>query len=290
MIKRERSVAVACKAERGVQQMGQTLLLAAMLLMALAAAAVAGELKQRFSASDPSSTIAVDHSAWSELLKAYVVPGEDGLNRVDYGRFKKEGAAKLALYLNDLQKVDVSKLNKAEQFAYWANLYNAKTIDIVLQHYPVKSIRDIDISPSLFSNGPWGKKVVRVNGVDLSLDDIEHEIMRTVWRDPRVHYAVNCASVGCPNLMTKAFTGASLEAMLEEGARDYVNSPRGLRVEGGDVTVSKIYRWFKEDFGGSEKGVLAHLRKYTGSELAGRIEGATDIDDYEYDWSLNDTR
>ena len=125
----------------------------------------------------------------------------------------------------------MTQLNQSEQFAYWVNLYNAKTVDLVVAHYPVRSIRDIGIS-GLLATGPWGKKVVRVEGVDLSLDDVEHKILRPLWRDPRIHYAVNCASAGrCPNLARSAYTGASLEAMLKVAARDYVNSPRGASIQ-----------------------------------------------------------
>lgn len=267
------------------RRIAPAVLLSALLVAGSPPRLAADELAKRFSVSDQSSTAKVDHGAWDRLLAAYVVVGADGLNRVDYRRFKAEGAGALAAYLEALQAVDVDKLNKDEQFAFWVNLYNAKTIDIVLQHYPVETIRDIDISPGLFANGPWGKKVVRVNGIELSLDDIEHEILRPIWRDPRVHYAVNCASIGCPNLMTKAFTGPTLGAMLDAGARAYVNSPRGLRLDGGRATVSKIYKWFSEDFGGDTKGVLSHIRRYTD---AGRLESVTRIADYDYDWSLND--
>ncbi len=246
-------------------------------------------LQQRFSVSAPASTATVDHSAWETLLQAYIVPGDHGLNRVDYAGFKVKGASALKRYLASLQKTDVARLNKREQFAFWANLYNAKTVDIVLDHYPVRSIRDIRLSGVLFA-GPWDKKVVTVSGVPLSLNDIEHEILRRVWRDPRVHYAVNCASIGCPNLPGRAFAGASLEEMLETGARNYINSPRGVRVTGGKVVASKIYKWFVDDFGGSADGVLAHIGRYAGPGLSARIKKVTSISGYAYDWGLNDTQ
>jgi hypothetical protein len=131
--------------------------------------------------------------------------------------------------------------------------------------------------------------VVSVNGIGLSLDDIEHAILRPVFKDDRVHYAVNCASIGCPNLGTEAFTGASLEAQLEAAARAYVNHPRGVAVEGRRVRASSIYDWFEEDFGGSAAGVLAHLRRFAAPELAGRLASVSAIDAYAYDWSLNGT-
>jgi hypothetical protein len=165
---------------------------------------------------------------------------------------------------------------------------------VVVEHYPVASIRDIAISPGLFSRGPWRKALVTVNGQALSLDDIEHRILRPIWRDPRIHYAVNCASIGCPNLQPLPFTASRLEAMLEQGARDYVNHPRGVamvaRSFGADrLTASSIYDWFQADFGGSEAGVLAHLRHHATSATAPLLAGVESIDAYRYDWSLNDS-
>lgn len=259
-----------------------------LLAMVNAQPAKAGEIEPVFSKHDPASAIAVSHADWEKLLKAHIRPGTDGLNRVDYAAFKSEGQGSLKTYLQRLQKVDVSKLSRAEQFAFWANLYNAKTIDIVLDHYPVKSIRDIDISPGLFANGPWGKKVVKVKGVALSLDDIEHKILRGLWREPRVHYAVNCASIGCPNLPLTAFTGTGLEQMLDEAARSYINASRGVSVRAGSLTASKIYHWFKVDFGSDEASVLGHIRKYAKPKLVSKLRNVTGITDYTYDWDLND--
>lgn len=248
--------------------------------------AVAQDIKAAFEAYGDQT---VDHSAWTALLSTYVKKGDDGLNRVDYAGWKRNGHAALKDYVAALAKVDPKTLSRDAQFAYWANLYNAVTIDIVLDHYPVATIRDIDIS-GFFSNGPWGKKVVTVNGIELSLNDIEHVIMRGTFEDPRVHYAVNCASIGCPNLGTEAFVGATLQAQLDEAARIFVNSPRGFQVSSGRVRASKIYSWFQEDFDGSEAGVLAHARKYAEGALKTALEGRDDISGFDYDWALNDTK
>ena len=267
--------------------------LAALACLAPGSGALANSITQTFAPGPATGGPVIDHAAWSALLKTYVVPGKDGLNRVAYRRFKAEGAGALKSYLDALEKVDVTKLNRSEQFAYWANLYNAKTIDIVLSKYPVKSIKDISLGGSLkalVGGGPWSAKVLKVNGLDISLDDIEHVILRPLFKDPRVHYAVNCASVGCPNLGTAAFTGAGLEAELDAAAKAFVNAPRGLRIDGGKAYASKIYSWFQADFGGSETGVLAHLRKYAEPAVQQKLEGITRIADYEYDWALNDAR
>ena len=181
--------------------------------------------------SDAAAAESVDHSAWDRLLKAYVKQGSDGLNRVNYSAFKKDRHAALKAYIDSLRSIDPQ-----EQFAFYVNLYNAKTVDIVLDHYPVKSIKDISLGGgnllAALTGGPWKAKVINVNGTELSLDDIEHGILRCQFGDPRVHYAVNCASIGCPNLAAEAYTGAKLEAQLDAAARSYVNSPRGSALTG----------------------------------------------------------
>lgn len=254
----------------------------------LALAATPAEI---FGKAKEGATVTVDHSAWTKLLSTYVVASPDGITRVRYADFKREAQPALKSYIKSLEAVDVAGLNKNEQWAYWANLYNAKTIDIVLTAYPVKSIKDISLGGGLLAavtGGPWKAKVLKVAGQDLSLDDIEHGILRPVFKDPRVHYSVNCASIGCPNLMREAFTGAKLNAQLDAAASAYVNNPRGISVSGSGVTASSIYDWFKADFGGNSAGVLAHARKYADPALKQKLESMTTILDYGYNWSLND--
>lgn len=190
-------------------------------------------------------------------------------------------------YLKRLSTVPVNQLARPEQLAFWINLYNARTVALVLDRYPVNSIRDIKFK--LFALGPWSERLLEVAGRKLSLNDIEHGIIRPLWRDPRIHYALNCAALGCPDLRKSAYSGADIEAALEEAARDYVNDPRGMRFDDrGRLTVSKIYLWYEEDFGRSVDGVLAHLRRYADPGLAARLHGRERVDDYAYDWSLND--
>jgi hypothetical protein len=232
-----------------------------------------------------------DHAPWARLLEAYLERGESGApNRFDYGALKanSEDRAALRAYIASLEAMDPGLLPRGEAFAFWVNLYNALTVEVVIDHYPVASIRDIAISPGLFSTGPWGKKLVTVAGRELSLDDIEHGILRPDFGDSRVHYAVNCASVGCPDLAARPYTGDELDAMLDSAARAYVNSPRGARVEGGKLTASGIFKWYMKDFGGTEEGVLAELRKYAGPDLAAALENVSGVASYDYDWSLND--
>ncbi len=267
------------------------------MLLVLACVSAAGSMARAESPQDLLATAAspsahaVDHSVWDRLLKTYVKPGANGLNRVDYAAFKRNGHSALKDYIRGLEGVDLATLSRPEQFALLANLYNAKTVDIVLDHYPVKSIRDISLGGGLlgvFTSGPWKAKVLKMKGVALSLDDIEQGMLRPVFKDRRVHYAVNCASVGCPNIGTEAFTGAKLDAQLDAAARAYVNSPRGARFGPDGLVVSSIYNWYQKDFGGSEEGVLEHLKAYAAPALAQKLKKTTSIAGYAYDWSLND--
>ena len=245
------------------------------LLMVFSFAALAApsaELWERWDKSAPNK-VAIDHAAWNDFLGKYVKPGKDGINRVAYGKVSAEDKAKLAAYLKGLQAVKPTRYARAEQRAYWINLYNATTINTILEHYPVESIMKINISPGFFVKGPWKKKQLTVEGEGVSLDDIEHRILRPIWKDPRTHYSVNCASIGCPNLATQAWTAGNMEQMLDEGARAYVNNPRAVRVVDGKLTVSSIYAWFKIDFGGDDAGVIAHLKKYAQPALAAQLAG-----------------
>ena len=248
------------------------------------------DLWDRWSRHDPNALMTIDHRIWNDFLQRYVVEGADGVNRVAYARVSEPDRRALDAYIGSLVATPISRFNRAEQLAYWINLYNALTLKLVLAAYPVDSIRDIQISSGLFSIGPWDRQLVRIEGEAVSLNDIEHRILRPIWRDPRIHYAVNCASIGCPNLVRAAFTAANAKAHLDAAARDFINHPRAVRVEHGYLVVSSIYSWFTEDFGDSDAGVLEHLRQYAEPELASRLAPFDVIMDDEDDWSLNEAR
>ncbi len=252
-------------------------------------AAPKAELWPRWQKHDPTSTQKVDHGAWGDFLATYlVVDHPSGVNLLRYAAVTDADRQVLQRYLKTLEETTVSTLNRDEQAAFWINLYNALTVEVVLDHYPVASIRDIDISPGWFSDGPWGAKLATVEGEKLSLDDIEHRILRPIWRDPRIHYAVNCASIGCPNLQPEPFSASNRERLFARGARAYVNHPRGVEVRGGRLSLSSIYDWFAQDFGGSERGVLEHLQQYAAPELAKRLAEFDGSIAYRYDWTLNE--
>jgi hypothetical protein len=270
---------------------GLAAVLAALALSACASVeaflAPDADLWPRWRAHDASRATVLDHRPWERILGAYLVKDAAGVGRVAYGRVGADDRRALDAYVGGLVATPVSVLSRPQQLAYWINLYNALTVKLVLAHYPVASIQDIGISPGLLARGPWDRKLVNVEGQPLSLNDIEHRILRPIWQDARIHYAVNCASVGCPNLQPKPFDAATLDAQLDAAAREYVNDARGVRIEGGKLTVSKIYLWFREDFGESDSQVIEHLRRYAEPALADRLQKFRKIDAYAYDWSLN---
>ena len=246
------------------------------------------QLWQIWTKHDPHSVAEIDHSVWNRFLANYVLSTRDGINRVAYGQVSKEVRETLSTYIKKLTTIAISRFNRSEQLVFWINLYNSLTIIVILDHYPVASIRDIDISPGLFVDGPWDKKLITVEDEAISLNDIEHRILRPIWRDPRIHYVVNCASLGCPNLAGTAFTSQNIENDLNAAANAFINHPRAAQIESGKLTVSSIYSWFQEDFGNGEAEVIEHLKDYASPSLKKELEIVTKIEDYTYDWGLND--
>lgn len=254
-------------------------------------AAAAQEHAEFWRTRDDANHATIDHSPWQATLDAYLrTRHPSGIHRFDYAALQGDAAAgeRLAQYLASIQRIDPRHYAAAEQKAYWINLYNALTVRLVTAAYPVKSIRDL--GEAWFSIGPWDDAVATVAGRELTLNDIEHKILRAIWRDNRIHYAVNCASLGCPNMVPVAFTAANTERLLDEGAKAYVNHPRGVRVaeDGRRIVVSSVYRWYQEDFGEDETDMLKHLARFAEPKLAAWLRAFDGDVDYAYDWALND--
>ena len=263
-------------------------IVALLLGYSMAQAAPKAELWPRWQKHEPTNTQTIDHGAWDRFLKLYVVtPHPSGINRLRYQAVSAEDQKSLKNYLQALQALTISNYNRDEQKAFWINLYNAATVDLIISRFPVASIRDINISPGLLARGPWGAKLLAVEGEKLSLDDIEHRILRPIWRDGRIHYALNCASLGCPNLQPTAYIGASTDALLEKSAREFVNHPRGVAIQKGKLQVSSIYVWFQEDFGRGAADLMAHWLEYAEPALADALEKYQGGLAHDYDWRLN---
>jgi hypothetical protein len=231
-------------------------------------------------------------SDYADALQRYVVVGDDGLNRVLYRAWKssKTDCRALDAYVEHLQTVPVSTLPDADRMAFWINLYNAVTLQVVLERYPVKSIREIR-SRTLDPRGligPWYEKRITVEGQKLSLSEIENTMLRKQFNEPRIHYAINCASNGCPSLSPTIWTGVDLTNQLATAASAFVNSPHGSRIDkNGRLSVSRIFKWYKHDFD-SEGGVETHLKSAATADGTGQLPNSAPVAQHHYDWRLND--
>ncbi|MBV8534901.1 MAG: DUF547 domain-containing protein [Alphaproteobacteria bacterium] len=243
---------------------------------------------RKWESQNDASTAVIDHGIWDGFLKTYAHPGRDGIVRVAYGRVTPADHERLAADLTRLAALPITDYRRQEQLAFWIDLYNELTVEFVLDHYPVSGIKATSFLPGIFSETPWSRKLITIEGERLSLDDIEHRILRPGWHNPLIHYALNCASLGCPNLQPLAYTAANVDELLDRGAHEYVNAPRGARIDNGKLVVSSIYVWYKADFGGTDAAVIAHLRRYAAPALAQALAGVERISSDHYDWSLND--
>lgn len=250
-----------------------------------AGAAPRAERWDRWAAHDPDSLRHIDHAEWDAFLTRYLRIGADGVHGVAYGDVSAADRALLDDYIARLAALPISAYDRAEQMAYWINLYNALVVRLVVDHYPIASIRDIGSPPG---GGPWSQTLVEVEGIPLSLNDIAHRILRPIWKDSRVHYALACGAVGCPNLRPEPFDGRQLDRQLSEAAMAYINDARCIRIEGDRLALSSIYRWYRDDFGPTDRDVINHLMAYADPGIAIRLQRFERISDDGFDWRLND--
>ncbi len=227
-----------------------------------------------------SGTARAGDAVYAALLAWHV---QGGL--VDYQGLAAD-RAELETYLDHLAAIDPSPLDRAGRMAYWINVYNAWTLKLIVDHLPVDSIKDI----GPFWATPWSLRFVRLADRTVTLDYVEHEVLRPRFRDPRIHFAINCASLGCPPLRPEPFVAERLDAQLDEQARAFINDPARTRLDGDTLHLSKIFDWFEDDFGG-KKGVLAFVRRYAEGGLKAGLEALGDavrLRHLDYDWALND--
>lgn len=237
--------------------------------------------------ADAPVSASISHGLWQDFLDQAVV--HDDQAKMNLVRYRSLAAADYALldkYLVYMQGIDPRNYKQSEQMAYWINLYNAVTVQIVLDHPDEESIRDM--GARIFSRGPWSDELIRVAGKELTLDDIEHRILRPIWKDRRIHFALNCASIGCPELAATAYTAKELEALLDAGELKYINSSRALMFTAdGGLVLSSIFDWYAEDFVPDKHSLPGYLADYLDSERGERLRAYSGPIQYQYDWSLN---
>lgn len=259
-----------------------------LLFSTVARAAPSPDLWSYWNKADSDSEVVIDHSAWQEFLDRYVKLSEStGMYMVEYGRVKKADKEKLESYLWDLAEQDPRKLNRGEQLAYWINLYNALTVDLVLDYYPVKSITRL--GKGWFRMGPWKDELITIAGQEISLHDIEHRILRPIWRNPRIHFVLNCASIGCPDLLPDVYQSKQIDEQLEFAARRFINQEKGASFVSGRLVLSSIFDWYEDDFV-DEEGVLQELKSFALDDLKNQLENYRGRISYRYNWKLNEYR
>jgi len=213
-----------------------------------------------------------DHSSWNALLQANVSKA----GNVNYKGMKKS-QAKLDAYLNELSSttIDEKLWSKDEQLAFWINVYNAFTVKLIVNNYPTKSINSI--------TKPWHTKFFKVGGVKMNLSHVENEILRKKFNEPRIHFAIVCASYSCPKLSNKAFTAANSQSQLATLTKGFINDPKRNKITANKIQLSEIFNWYKSDFT-KKSTLIAYLNQY----LTVKIKADAKISFLPYNWNLNE--
>lgn len=213
---------------------------------------------------------AFDHTIWNTLLQKHV--SENGA--VDYKGFKND-QSKLKIYLNTLAKhIPTEQWSRYDTLAYWINVYNTFTVALILDNYPINSIKDI--------KNPWDLRFIKLGAKWYTLNDIEHTILRKM-EDPRIHFGINCASISCPKLLNKAFTAQNVDTELENLTIDFINNPEKNTISANKIEISKLFTWFAKDF--KTKGTLIDFLN-TYSKI--RIHNNAKKSFKKYNWQLNE--
>ncbi len=259
-----------------------SLLLASIILWAgFANYAVAG-IKANYwpiwDKSDETTQRIIDHGQFDHVLENYVLPNhQSGINRFRYGDIKRADRKKLDCYIKKLSRLDPTEYSRREQKAYWLNLYNALTIREVLRLYPIDAMLSTDFTD---------RQLVSVNSSKLSLNDIQNRILRPLWKDRKVLFGLSCATLGCPNIQDRAFTGSNSKSMLRKSTREFINHPRGLVVHKKQLQASKLFDWYADDFG-SDKNMIKFLAHYADDRKALYLLGFDGDINYAFDTRLN---
>lgn len=231
------------------------------------------------------------YSLYSSLLKEYVSNGSVRYKELRNDKRLEECIAQFSQINPETISTQQAKL------AFWLNVYNAYTLKIVCDNYPIESINDLHwgglFIGTILGKTIWDKDLITINGAHLSLNTIEHEIIRPTFKEPRIHFALVCAARGCPPLRNEAYTADSLEAQLEVQTRLFLNdaSKNSFDTTTHQATISKIFSWYSEDFGDADEKVLEYIAKYLPTEIAENIRKNIeewDIDYGDYDWRLNE--
>lgn len=230
------------------------------------------------------------HSLFTEILKEYVSDG-----KVNYKELKDD--SRLPAYIEQLSKTNPDTIsNRDDALAFWLNVYNAFTLKVICENYPVESINDLHsgglVIGMVLGTTIWHKDFVIINNEELSLEEVEHDIIRPEFNDARIHFAVVCASISCPALRPEAYEGYKLDAQLDEEGRRFLADETKNRFDKENKTayLSKIFSWFDDDFGDNDNEILSFITNFLPKTADGKKPDLTDwdIDHLDYDWGLNE--
>ena len=226
----------------------------------------------------------IKHDAWTKLVKAHV--NNEGL--VDYKGFIKD-KAELQIYLDNLTaNPPGSNWSREDKIAYWLNAYNAFTIKLIVDHYPLKSIKDLGPKKQIiFINTPWDKKFFKIGNKTMTLNRIEHRILRKIYKEPRIHFALNCASLSCPKLRREAYEGSRLDAQLTDQAKDFMRDPKRNEPNAAKPKLSAIFNFYGMDM---KKWTGKTLVQYINQYSPVQIKENAEIEYLDYDWNLNEQK
>jgi hypothetical protein len=219
------------------------------------------------------------HKEWSELLKKHVTPS----GKVNYKGFIKD-SEKLNSYLRKLEKnPPKSDWKKNDIMAYWINAYNAYTVRLICDNYPVKSIKEIG-GKIPFVNSTWDIKFITIDGEEMDLNNIEHGKLRKQYKDARVHFALVCASKSCPILRNEAYIGSKLDAQLKDQAENFLKDTFRNKVDKTNPKLSKIFDWYGMDFKSKDMTLIQYVNQYSPV----KIDEKAKVEYLDYDWGLNE--
>ncbi|BFM11512.1 DUF547 domain-containing protein [Simiduia litorea] len=222
-------------------------------------------------------------TGFAAFLAQYRDQNSEGVAVIDYAQVTPAAMRGLEDFVASYIRIDPRGLTKSEQFVYWVNLYNAQIIIQILEADIPASIRDIRPGlAGLLAGGPWNKTQFKIAGQEVSFNDIEHRILRPLWRDARVHFVLNCASIGCPDIPAQPLVVANLDRQLEQAARTFINHSRAVSLTHDELTLSSLFDWFSSDFGENEAKLIAFINQYLKQPIA-QYRSVN----YAYDWSLN---
>lgn len=250
------------------------------------------ELWEYWKQSDEYNQNRINYEFWEYILNKYVVKRNDGLQVVKYASFTREDRIALQQYLRQLSHYPITSYSRNAQLAYWLNLYNAQTIYMVVRNYPIKSVKKLNISPGTFNGGPWDKKAFIIEGNAVSLNNIQHNILRPIFGDDKIFYGLNNGSISAALLQDKPFTAQNVETMLDRMRETFISESAGVQItEKGDLKLSSMYKWFLYDFASDEATLLDYLRKYAKGSRKSQLEEFNLEKNkiiYSYNWKLND--